>query len=214
LFSVAKLSLSRRGGLVLALLYLLLTLAAAGSSQAALLPTAPKVVCNPPGQFFLPWQDTAYYGIFPGGALESGTSGWSLGGGAKVVSGNETFYVNSRSDTHSLYMPAGSSVTTPAACFQVADWQVRFFLKNLGPSSGALRVQVISHGLLGIVSILDAGTVSAGSTWQPSAPVTIDLLSQLGGLLTNNTLSLRLTAVNSGVFQVDDLYLDPTFYSG
>jgi hypothetical protein len=211
---VAKLSLSRRSGVVLALLCLLLTLAAAGSSQAALLPTAPKAVCNPPSQPFLPWNDTASYGLVPGGAFESGTSGWSLGGGAKVVSGNESFYVNSRSDSHSLYMPAGSSVTTPAACFQFADWKVRFFVENVGSPSGALRVQVVSHGLLGIVSILDGGTISAGGTWNPSDPIQIGLLSQLGGLLTNNTLSLRFTAVNGGAFQLDDIYLDPTFYSG
>jgi hypothetical protein len=198
---------------VLVLLCLLVALAVAGSSQAALLPTAPKAVCSPASQAFLPWQDAAYYGLVPGGSFESSLSGWSLGRGAQVVSGNESAHVNGPNDARSLYLPSGSSVVTAPACFAFADWKLRFFVKSVGPATGTLRVKLVGHGLLGSVfTLLDAGnvTASADGSWQPSAPIGIGVLAQLGSLLTTNSVSVQLTAVG-GSFQVDDVYLDPWY---
>lgn len=203
---MAKLSLTRGVG-ILALLGVLAALALSTSSQASLLPTAPKAVCNPTSQVFLPWNDTAYYGLVPGASFEGSLSGWSLNG-ARVVSGNESFHVAGAADSHSLSIPAGTTVSTPPACFQFADWQLRLFARG----SGQLRVRVVARGLLGgLLSILDGGTVTpaADGSWQPSNPMDIDLLTQLAGLLTSNSVSVQLTAIGAPV-QVDDVYLDPS----
>lgn len=210
---MAKNRLGRRGVGVVALLCLLVSLAFASSSQAALLPTGPQAVCNPANQVFLPWNDTASYGLVPGGSFESSLSGWRLGYGATVVSGNESFKVNGAADAHSLYLPSGSSVVTAPACFDFADWQLRFFAKSVGAPTGSLHVKVVGRGLLGgLFTLLDAGTITTApdGSWQPSDPVHIGLLAQLGSLLTTNSVSIQLTAVG-GSFQVDDVYLDPRF---
>ena len=201
--------LSRGGFLALALVAGLLALALSAPTQAGLLSTAGTVAsCDPnPRQVFLPWGDTSYYVLVPGGSFE-GTHGWSLRGGAKVVSGNEPFYVTNRSDRRSLYLPAGSSVTTPQICFDFADWHLRFFAASNGSRSSALEVDVMVRGLLGVVSVLDGGTVASGSTWAPSPKVSL-LLTNLGALLTTNAISLRFTPVGTGAVQIDDVYLDP-----
>src|SRR5690348_14714704 len=97
---------------VLVLLCLVVGLAFAGTSQAALLPTGPTAVCSPASQVFLPWQDDASYGLVPGGSFESSLYGWSLSRGASVVAGNETYQVGGAADATSLYLPAGASVIT------------------------------------------------------------------------------------------------------
>src|SRR4051794_37314920 len=65
---------------------------------------------------FAKWGDNATYTPVPGGAFESGQPGWTLSGGAKIVSGNETNYVRSASDSHSLSIPAGGVATSPSIC--------------------------------------------------------------------------------------------------
>lgn len=103
-------------------------------------------------------------------------------------------------------MPAGSSVSTPTMCFAAGDWHLRFM--GVGSSrSSQLRVAVSVNSLLGVVSILDGGTVSNDGTWKPSPKVGL-LLTNVGGLLTTKAISIRFTAT-SGASQIDDVYLDP-----
>ena len=42
-------------------------------------------------QVFKPWGDLNSYVLAPDGGFEAGGPGWYLGGGAKTVSGNESF---------------------------------------------------------------------------------------------------------------------------
>jgi hypothetical protein len=88
-------------------------------------------------------------------------------------------------------------------CFAAGDWHLRF----VGKGSGKVRVTVQVNSLLGLVSILDGGTVDPDGTWQPSPQVGL-LLSNLGGLLTTKAIALKLTA-SDGSVQIDDVYLDP-----
>ena len=197
-------------GLRLALVFSLLAVgvAVAGRADAGLLsPSAPATSCDTNSrQVFSPWNDSSYYVLMPGGSFE-GAHGWTLKGGAKVVPGNEPFYLGTRRDTRSLYLPAGSSATTAPACFAFADWHFRFFaVRNSG--SGALKVDVVVTGLFGILSILDGGTISAGSQWSPSPKVSL-LLTNVGGLLVTDTISVRFTPVGSTAFRIDDVFLDP-----
>jgi hypothetical protein len=173
-------------------------------SDAGLLGTGPARYCDPDSfQAFRPWSDSSNYMLTPGGSFESGTPSWSLTGGAKVKSGNESFYINDEGDTRSLYMPSGSSATSPTMCFAAGDLHLRF----VGKGSGNVRVTVHVNSLLGLVSILDGGRVSPDGSWTPSPRVGL-LLSNVGGLLTTKAISLELTA-SDGSVQIDDVYLDP-----
>jgi hypothetical protein len=154
-------------------------------------------------QPFARWGDSSYYVLVPGGSFEPGSPAWKLGGGAKVVTGNETFYVRSTADRYALYMPAGSTVSTPPMCFAAGDWKLRFFAKG----GGSVRVKIVVKSLLGVLSVLDGGTVKSGSTWQPSPAVNL-LLSNVTGILATDSISLRLTA-GSVAMRIDDVYLDP-----
>jgi hypothetical protein len=155
---------------------------------------------------FLRWGDSANYVLMPGGSFESGTPAWSLSGGARIVRGNEPFYVRAAGDGYSLELPVGSTATTPPNCFAFGDWKARYFVVGSG---GKVRVTVVVRSLLlGVVSILDGGTARAGSTWQPSPAVGLTL-TNLTGLLAVDAVSLRFSSVGSAPVRIDDVYLDP-----
>jgi hypothetical protein len=155
-------------------------------------------------QPFKRWGDNNYYVLVPGGSFEPGSAAWKLSGGAKVVHGNEPFYVRSSSDRYSLYLPYGSTATTPPMCFKFTDWHLRFFSSG----SGTVRVKIVVKSLLGVLSVLDGGTVSSGSSWRPSPEVGL-LLTNLGGLLATDSISLRISPANTSGVRIDDFYLDP-----
>jgi hypothetical protein len=173
-------------------------------SNAGLLYTGVASYCDPnTSQAFDRWSDSSYYMLAAGGSFESGTPDWRLTGGARVISGNESFFLHDDGDRKSLSMPSGSSATSDTMCFAAGDWHLRFVSKG----SGRVRVTIQVNSLLGVVSTLDGGTVSPDGTWTPSPRVSL-LLSNVGGLLTTRAVSIKLTAVD-GPVQVDDVYLDP-----
>jgi hypothetical protein len=173
-------------------------------TDAGLLGTGKASYCDPNvSQIFKPFGDSAYYMLTPGGSFEADAPGWRLSGGARIVSGNESFYLNSEDDTKSLYMPSGSSAITPTMCFAAGDWHMRF----VGKGEGRVRVTIMVPSLLGLISVLDGGTVRPGETWEPSPKVSL-LLTNVGGLLTTKAIALKFTATN-GSSQIDDVYLDP-----
>jgi len=193
---------------VVALLGVLVTLAIPAASSAGLLFTGSADTCDPDAtQPFQPWGDDANYALMGGGAFESGDPGWSLSGGAKVVSGNEPYYLEARSDARSLLIPAGATAISPTSCFAFGDWHLRFVARNAGSSRGSLDVDIVVRSLLGVLSILDGGSVSPNGTWAPSSKVSA-LVSNVGGLLPTRAVAVRLHASGTA-YQVDDVYLDP-----
>jgi hypothetical protein len=155
-------------------------------------------------QPFAPWGDTSYYVLAPGGAFEPDQPAWKLAKGARIVSGNEPFYVHSASDKYSLYLPKGSTATSPPMCFAFGDWNLRFFFVG----GGTVQVKIVVKSLLGLVSVLDGGSVSSGSAWRPSPKVSL-LLSNVTGLLATDSISIRLLSGRSKDVRIDDVYLDP-----
>jgi hypothetical protein len=187
-------------------------LALSSTAKAGLLSTGSASYCDAsPAQVFSPWGDLAYYASLQNGDFESGSSAWALSGGAKVVSGNEPFYVSGdSSDGRSLFLPAGSSASSGTVCFALGDWHLRLVMRNVGSSTGALRVQVIVPSTLGsLVTVLDAGTVSSGGSWTPSSRIEL-LLSNVTSLIGTRAVAFRFTPVGVGAaYQIDDVYLDP-----
>jgi hypothetical protein len=183
----------------------------AGPAAAGLGVTCPDPTSNP----FAPWRDYAKYALAPNGGFESGAGSWTLTGNARVVSGNESFYVRSSRDRYALSLPPGSTATSAPMCISLLSGHMRFFAANDGSSSSRLRVQVLYSGgvggLLGslgrLLSLSEVGYVSAGAAWQPSTQV-----GMLGGTLPllTNSVQFRFTAPNDGgAFRIDDVYLDP-----
>jgi hypothetical protein len=180
---------------------------APASASAGLLTTGSASSCDAASKPFAPWSDYANYIPVPGGSFENGTPAWKLSGGASIVAGNEPFYVRAAGDKRSLYLPAGSSATSPTVCFNFGDWHMRFFARNSG--SGSIRVDILVPSALGLVSMLDGGAVNADGTWDPTPRVST-LLTNVGGLLNlTKAVAFRLRATKGASFRVDDVYLDP-----
>jgi hypothetical protein len=190
-------------GLILVVMAMAALSAPAAQARGNLLGLNPQ--CGPTSKPFARFGDYRNYTFGANGGLELGSFGWTLSGGAAVVAGNESYYAHSRYDSHSLFLPEGSSATTPSMCMGTFSTWVRFFASN--KDSGALRVQVQYRSLVGtLLGLVDAGTVSGGSGWTPS-PAFLNLQS-LNCLVGAGTLQLKLTPVG-GSFQVDDFYVDP-----
>jgi hypothetical protein len=141
--------------------------------------------------------------------FSGGSTAWLLSGGARVVSGNEPYYLSGNTGDHnSLLLPAGSSAYSGTVCFALGDWHLRLMMKRLS-ATGGLHVQVIVPSLLGILTVLDGGTVSGTSTWAPSPRLQL-LLSNVISLLGTRAVAFRFTPVGVGAsYQIDDVYLDP-----
>lgn len=189
-----------RALLALGLVTLPLILALGASTAGAGL----GIACpDPTTQPFSAWSDYAQYAQVPDGGFEAGASGWKLAGGAKVVAGNEPFYLRSAGDRWSLSMPAGSTATSPPMCISLLSSKMRFVA---GGSKGSVKVQVLYRGLLSsVLGVFDGGTVTSDGTWAPSPEI-----SMLGGVLPLLTQSVQFRLVaTSGSVRVDDVYLDP-----
>jgi hypothetical protein len=201
---VAPLSAVRvRLGLALGAAMLAL-LAAAPVSQA----TTSTSSCNygAASHPFAAWGDSASYLLVPGGSFEGGAPGWALAGGARILSGNESFYANFPLDRYSLGIPAGGSATTAPFCVSLFRPTIRFFVANGGSSTSRLRVRVVFRGLLGILGVLDGGTITAGPAWKPSPVMLATLNAPLG---TKAAQFVFTPADSTGSWRIDDLYVDP-----
>jgi hypothetical protein len=174
----------------------------AGSAQA----------CSSTGakQAFSRFGDQRNYVLAPDGGFEAGGTGWRFAGGAEVVSGNESYNLNSASDSNSLALPAGSSAVSPPVCMSIDTPVFRMVARNTGDPTSQLRVTA-TYRLLGLLQTRTVGTVTAGSSWTPTQPQsTLLTLSTIVGLLIPSAIEIHITPLDSkGNWQVDDLYVDP-----
>ena len=162
-------------------------------------------------QPFAQFGDRANYKLVRNGAFETGTDGWTLRGGAKVVSGNEPWKVGGSSHGKSLVLPAGSTAISPTSCVGLAEPTVRFFVKkNRAPLLGisTLAVSVYVKTSLGLTVPVPVGVVLANGQWKPTPPMLIvaNLLPLLPGDRT--PVAFQFTPL-LGDWQIDDLYVDP-----
>jgi len=185
-------------------------LAPTAKAKAAVIGGGPASYCDPTSsQVFSRFGDSSNYARMLNVGFENGSTAWVLSGGARVVSGNEPYYLSGNTgDSHSLLLPAGSSAYSGTVCFALGDWHLRLMMKRLS-ASGGLRVQVIVPSILGILTILDGGTVSGSTSWAPSPRLQL-LLSNVISILGTRAVAFRFTPVGVGAsYQIDDVYLDP-----
>ena len=154
-------------------------------------------------QPFAQYGDRNEYKLVSGGGFEGSLSGWTLSGGAKVVAGGNP----NGSSGHSLYLPAGASVTTPFTCVNAAYPSFRLYAKNDSLLSTIVPQVVYKLPLLGNVA-LPIGAAALSPNWNPTLPLLT--ASLVTGVLNGGTaeVALKFTAA-LGPSHVDDIYVDP-----
>ena len=181
----------------------------AGAVQAA--PAAAQCPAYELTRPFLPWLDPLAYALAPNGGLENGSTGWKLTGGARVVSGNETFFVGAPSDGYSLSLPPGSSATTGTMCVRTLDAVMRFFAS--GSLLSTLQVDVVYTDASGKTRTLLVGLVVGTGAWMPTLPTPILANLLALPLVTDGNIwvALRFTpkGLLGGGWKIDDVYVDP-----
>jgi hypothetical protein len=182
----------------------------ATSGQAGLITgllSCPGVTYSQP---FAKWGDNNNYFMATGGSFE-GTNSWSLAGGARVVSGNEPFYLNSSRDSRSLLLSPGSSATSPAMCLAALSPHMR--LVGQASDGSGVHVDVYASGVLGLVRLPVSADIDLSSSWDASGDVS--LLFQNVLAVTNlgkTSIVFRFSPIGSATVQIDDVYVDPVFH--
>jgi hypothetical protein len=191
-----------------ALTIVVLGVGAPTASAGLLVKSAPDCTPKPATKAFAPWGDGSDYNLAPGGGFESGTAGWTLGGRASVVSGNEPWKV-SGAGTRSLKLPPGGVATSPVVCVGLEHPTLRFFVKDNRALLSTMTVSVITETSLGLTLEVPVGVVLPGGAWRPSPKflVVANLLPLLPG--EHTPVQFRLRSVGLGTWNVDDFYVDP-----
>lgn len=185
---------------------------APSAHAGVLVQSAPSCADQPIEHPFQRWLDPAPYTLLPGGGFENGARAWSLSG-ARVVAGNEPFYVRDARDTKSLSLPTGSTATSPTVCVGLLHPTLRFFARGSGGgllgTLSTLEVEALYEDAGGNVRSLPIGVVSPTGQWSPTlpAPVLVNLLPLLPGEMT--PVAFRFTARGTAAWTIDDVYVDP-----
>lgn len=187
-----------------------LTIGVSGASAGSFTSSAATCAEQVYEQPFLPWLDPANYVLSPGGSFEGSLGGWTLAG-ARVVSGNEPYFVSSSADRLSLALPAGSSATSRPLCVSLLHPTLRFFVKSGGSLLSSLGVEVLFEDVFGAVRAAPIARVLAiGSRWQTTLPIPFLLNVTAPLSLDGSTIAVafRFTA-KGGPWTIDDVYVDP-----
>jgi hypothetical protein len=168
--------------------------------------------CGATTQPFAQFGDSGSYCAFSNNGFESGLVGWNVTGGAAVAAANEPWFV-SGAGSHALDLAPGATATSAPLPISLLDPWARLFARSVD-ADGALRVQLVFHGLTGnLTGLLNVGDLSPSgfASWSPSRV----LLSLLALPLGTSSVQVRLTSLaRDGHWQVDDVYLDPMIARG
>ena len=177
----------------------------AGTAKAGLIEGLLGGGCGVNAPVFAPWGDWAGYYYAPNGGFENASAGWTLGGGARVVTqDNEPWYLAGYG-SHALEIPNGGSASINV-CYGLTYPGIRFFAGGQdGPAT--IHVRIVSSGLIGVISVLDGGTFTTNEGWDASPKIST-LFSALAAPLGTQSMQLQFT-VEGGTAQIDDLFVDP-----
>jgi hypothetical protein len=164
--------------------------------------------CGDPtvSQAFKSYGDPSNYKVV--GDFENGAAGWTLTGGAKVVSGDAGTRVGGAGESYSLSLPAGATATTPPVCVGLNEPTLRFNTRKNSGLLSTMTVWVDVQTSLGIWVTLPLG-VDLGGGWHPSLPMLV--VANLLPLLPpdQTAVRFRFAPLLGGSWQVDDVYVDP-----
>jgi hypothetical protein len=160
-------------------------------------------------QPFLAWGDGNWYALAPGETADHFTgAGWTLTGGAKVV----TATLEDGTTGSVLDLPRGSAAVSPTICLTSDYPTARAMIRNVsGSNGGSVGFSVSYAGTSTATAPIQTGTFkttgSAGvaGAWALSAPANLDPSTTPGWQL----MRITLTATGPKDFQVYNLYNDP-----
>lgn len=182
---------------------------AAPASQAGLISGLVGIVlptCGATSHPFAQFGDNHSYYPLPNAGFESGSTGWTLTG-AGIAKDNEPWMV-SGTGRYALALPPGASATSPGVCINLLDPYFRMFARSMS-ANGDLKVQILFRGLTGnLTGILNVDSFRAGdyTSWRPSSTVP----SLLALPLLTSYAQVRITSsATRGLWEVDDVYVDP-----
>ncbi len=159
------------------------------------------------GQFsqpFLSWDDGNQYELMPGETADSFTgAGWTLSGGAKIVT---TTLANGRTGSV-LDLPSGSKAVSPAICVQANYPIARSMVRDVKGSEGVFEY-LSYEGTSTWTNPQNTGQLHSnrGSAWDLSDSINLQSQHETGWEI------LKLTFVPGGTtsdFQIYNLYVDP-----
>ncbi len=188
--------------------------AAFASTASAGLITQTATTCDDGAitQPFTRWSDRHNYKLVPGGSFEQGASGWTLSGGATVVSGNETYNVGGAGHSKSLKLPSGSRAVSPITCVGLAEPTLRL-VRQAQHRAARPRVDPVRRDpgpdqprAVAWLPVLPGDL--GGSSWHPT--VQMPLLANILPLsqVDRTPVRFRFTPV-LGSWQIDNVYVDP-----
>ena len=91
---------------------------------------------------FSTFGDHANYSLAPSGLFESGAAGWSLTR-SSVASGNDSFFIGSKSDSQSLSISANGSAVSPPICVDITTPTFRFAARRTSGSWAQMNVNLL-----------------------------------------------------------------------
>ena len=174
--------------------------AVAGGSAQAATPATTSACSQPSYTFSQPFAslgDSNSYTLAPGQSVDSFDGyGWTLGGGAKLVS---TTLADGSFGTV-LYLPAGATAVSPSMCVNSQYPDARFNVRQsaVGPGVG-VSVAYTNSNAGG-----QSGVVNGGSTWSVSRDVQLHAGSLVGWQLAQYTF-----VGQQGGAQIYNFYVDP-----
>ena len=131
--------------------------------------------------------------------------------GTSIVAGNESYDVNSPTDSQSLSIPTGAGATTPLVCVTVDSPTMRVFVLNTGAKDAKLEVDLNFVDDKGNPKTQKLKDLPGGSSWTLTDP--IKFLGPINSVLDHNgktNVSFTFTPKdNKGNWQLDDEYVDP-----
>lgn len=169
--------------------------------------TCPTVASS---QVFAKFGDTAYYSLAPGGGFETGMTAWTYSG-AKLVAGNEPWYLRSSLDKGQAQLAARGVIVSPAFCVSGDHPTMRLTARQLTGRGSALRVEIL-YGPTNAPTAALAGYVQGDGTtgWRVSNSLRMATALPLNTSSTGTmTVRLRISADLNGSWAVDDVFVDP-----
>ena len=183
---------------------------ASPANAALLTASADNCVDGPLTQPFQRFGDQHDYKLL--GSFEAENPGWQFSGGAKIVSGNETYKVGGAAHSRSLSLPQGSAAISPFTCVGLSEPTLRLFAKRNSALLGlvsTLNVQIQVKTSLGLSVWLPVlpGDLG-GSSWHPTAQM--PLIANILPLSHSDKTPVRFRfSPLLGSWQIDDVYVDP-----
>jgi hypothetical protein len=156
-------------------------------------------------QVFSPWKDKAYYQLAPEGGLEAGASGWTLEGGAMLVTDQDHRFPEEEMEETAVALPFGASATSPPVCVDETTPSFRFMARNVGDKGAKLRVTITYENTKKVTKAKNSDIHTDENEWEPTQSLKLETGDE-GERVARITFTGKDPKSD---YLVDDVYVDP-----